>query len=59
MVWCREIELAAAVGLNVILTDGERMVGSRLGRTLFYVEREGVHDCEICGFPHIHHIYVI
>ena len=28
---------------------------ARLGRTLYYVEREGVHDCEICGFPHIHH----
>lgn len=53
--WCREIEPAQGVGLNVILTDGEQMVGSRLGRTLYYVEREGVHDCEICGFPHIHH----
>ena len=53
--WCREIEPAAEVGLNVMLTDGEQMVGSRLGRTLYYVEREGVHDCEICGFPHIHH----
>jgi len=53
--WCREIKRAEGVGLNVILTDGEQMVGSRLGRTLYYVEREGVHDCEICGFPHIHH----
>ncbi len=40
--WCREIEPAARIGLNVILTDGEQMVGSRLGRTLYYVEREGV-----------------
>jgi predicted glutamine amidotransferase len=38
-----------------MLTDGEQLVGSRLGRTLYYVERQGVHDCEICGFPHIHH----
>ena len=53
--WCREISPTAGIGLNVILTDGEQMVGSRLGRTLYYVEREGVHDCEICGFPHIHH----
>ncbi len=53
--WCREIEPAAGIGLNVILTDGARMVGSRLGRTLYYVEREGVQDCEICGFPHVHH----
>ncbi len=53
--WCHEIEPAAAPSLNVILTDGEQMAGSRLGRTLYHVEREGVHDCEICGFPHIHH----
>jgi glutamine amidotransferase len=53
--WCREINPAARIGLNVIVTDGEQMVGSRLGRTLYYVERQGVHDCEICGFPHIHH----
>ncbi len=51
--WCHEIEPAAALGLNVILTDGEQMAGSRLGHTLYRVEREGVHDCEICGFPHI------
>lgn len=53
--WCREIDPAARIGLNVILTDGDRMAGSRLGRTLFYVERHGVHDCEVCGFPHVHH----
>jgi len=53
--WCCEIEPTARIGLNVVLTDGEQMVGSRIGRTLYYIEREGVHDCEICGFPHIHH----
>jgi glutamine amidotransferase len=53
--WCREIDSAATIGLNILLTDGERLVGSRWGRTLHYVERDGVHDCESCGFPHIHH----
>ena len=53
--WCRDIDPAAKIGLNVILSDGEEMAGSRLGRTLFYVERRGVQDCEICGFPHVHH----
>lgn len=53
--WCDEVDPAAGIGLNVILTDGKQMVGSRVGRTLYYVERDGVHDCEICGFPHIHH----
>lgn len=52
--WCKK-ETDARIGLNVIMTNGEQLLGSRLGRTLFYVERDGVHDCEICGFPHIHH----
>ena len=53
--WCLEIDPAARIGLNVLLTDGSRLVGSRWGRTLHFVERLGVHDCEICGFPHIRH----
>ena len=53
--WCREIDSQAKISLNVLWTDGERMVGSRLGRTLWYLEREGIHVCEICGKPHVHH----
>jgi predicted glutamine amidotransferase len=53
--WCREIDPAKPIGLNVILTDGEQMVGTRFGRTLYHLERDGVYDCEICGFPHVHH----
>ena len=53
--WCHQIDSAARIGLNILLTDGERLVGSRWGRTLHYVERSGVHDCEVCGFPHIRH----
>lgn len=53
--WCREIDPRARIGLNVILTDGSELVGSRIGRGLCFVERDGVHDCEICGFPHVHH----
>jgi glutamine amidotransferase len=53
--WVREAGPTAKIGLNVILTDGREMVGSRIGRPLQFVERRGVHDCEICGFPHVHH----
>ncbi len=53
--WCREIDPAAPIGLNVVLTDGKRLVGSRLGRTLWYVERHQIYDCDICGRPHVHH----
>ena len=45
----------AKLGLNMILTNGEGIWGTRLGRTLHYVERPGIYDCQICGFPHIHH----
>ena len=43
------------LGLNIILSDGERLVGTRFNRSLYFVDRKGVYDCEICGFPHIHH----
>lgn len=41
--------------LNFLLTDGRRLVASRWNRDLHLVERVGVHDCEICGIPHIDH----
>jgi predicted glutamine amidotransferase len=53
--WCRDIDPTARLGLNLLVTNGHEMIGSRLGRPLQFVERRGVHDCEICGFPHIHH----
>jgi glutamine amidotransferase len=51
----RKTDAAATIGLNVLLSDGEELVGARWGRTLWYVERDQVQDCEIWGFPHIHH----
>lgn len=54
--WAEELAKGKPVGLNLILSDGESIVGSRLGRTLYMVARTGVYDCEICGFPHIHHM---
>lgn len=41
--------------LNFLLTDGELLVATRLRNSLSWVERLGVHDCEICGIPHIQH----
>ena len=40
--------------LNFLLTNGETLVASRWNNTLHWVQRLGVHDCEICGIPHIH-----
>ena len=53
--WCKEAGPSSELGLNLMLSDGDQLVGSRVGRSLSYVERDGVYDCEVCGFPHIHH----
>ncbi len=53
--WCHTVDVGSRIGVNILLTDGQQFAGSRWGRTLYYVERHGVHDCEICGFPHIWH----
>lgn len=51
----RDTAPTKALGLNIMITDGHRVIGSRIGRSLFAVERKNVTDCEICGFPHIRH----
>lgn len=53
--WCRDVDPDAPVGLNIVLTDGDRLVGSRLGRTLWFLERDHVFTCDICGKSHVHH----
>ena len=52
---CREIDPDRAISLNLLWTDGGQLVGSRLNRTLWYLERDGIVPCEICGEPHVHH----
>ncbi len=51
----REIDPNTRPGLNIIMTDGQRVFGTRLGRTLYHVYRDNIVDCQICGFPHVHH----
>lgn len=53
--WSRAAAPSEPAGLNVILSDGERMVGTRYNRPLFYLERHGVQSCDICDVPHIAH----
>jgi glutamine amidotransferase len=52
---CEQVSPEKAARLNFLLTDGHVMVASRWNRDLHVVKRFGVHDCEICGVPHIHH----
>jgi glutamine amidotransferase len=53
--WSREIDPEPAISLNVLWADGSHLVGSRLNRTLWYLERDGLVQCEICGRSHVHH----
>ncbi|MCA9085223.1 MAG: class II glutamine amidotransferase [Planctomycetaceae bacterium] len=41
--------------LNFLLTDGHVMIVTRWNNSLYWVSRVGVHDCEICGIPHVKH----
>lgn len=41
--------------LNWILTDGHVLLASRWHNDLHWLHRHGVHDCEICGIPHVRH----
>lgn len=40
------------LALNLLWTVGHSLAGSRFGRSLWYVEREGAHRCEVCGGQH-------
>ncbi len=53
--WCQDIDPTRAVGLNVVLSDGDNLVGARLNRSLWYLERSKIIECGICGRPHVHH----
>ena len=53
--WSAQIAPDRPVGLNIVLTDGHHVIGSRYNRSLHYLVREHVYDCPICGKPHVHH----
>lgn len=53
--FCTDVDPDAPIGLNVVLTDGATLVGSRLGRTLWHLRRDRVYICDICGRSHVHH----
>lgn len=52
---CAEVSPDTPAQLNFLLTNGSVLLATRLRNSLFYVERRGLHDCEICGIPHVHH----
>lgn len=64
--WSAAEDPAAEVALNVLWSDGDRVAGSRLNRSLWYRERDHPFVCAICGSQHAeppahepYHTYVI
>ena len=53
--WAGEVAPGKPVGLNTVLTDGERLVGSRLNRSLHFIRRDHQFECPVCEKPHVHH----
>ncbi len=53
--WTRELVPSGTLGLNVLWSDGRHMVGTRINRSLWYLERDGAFECPMCRKPHIHH----
>lgn len=52
--WSDEADPGSEVALNTILTNGHETVGTRVGRSLWYVDRNLVHPCDICdGALHV------
>lgn len=50
--WSRETDSGDEVALNLLWTVEEELVGTRLGRSLWYLERDHVYSCPVCGDFH-------
>lgn len=53
--WSQAVQVEEPPALNIVLTDGEQLVGSRYGRTLWHLVRTEVTVCGICGRKHVQH----
>lgn len=53
--WSKQVDPNARIGLNIVLTDGDHLIGSRINRSLHYLVRDHTFDCPICRRPHVHH----
>ncbi len=53
MAWSEEADPTAEVALNLLWTNGADLLASRLNRTLWYVQRDRVHPCDVDGALHV------
>lgn len=47
--WCAAAGSCENLGLNIIMSDGRRILGTRWQQTLWMLERSGISDVELCG----------
>ncbi len=52
--WTRESDSKAELALNLLWSDEDQLVGTKLGRSLWYLQRDEPLECEICGHRHAH-----
>ena len=50
--WTRDMAAAPEPALNILWTFGTNLIGSRLHRSLWYLERRAPRLCRICGARH-------
>jgi predicted glutamine amidotransferase len=50
---CKQAAPDRTAKLNTILTNGSVTIASRFRNELHWLHRDGIHDCEICGIPHV------
>ncbi len=52
--WCHMVDSETNPALNIVLTDGNQLIGSRLGRSLWFLYRQLTFVCDICEKSHVH-----
>jgi glutamine amidotransferase len=52
---CETSGVGRRAKLNILLTDGRIAVATRWNNSLWWLFREGIHDCEVCGIAHVRH----
>jgi glutamine amidotransferase len=50
--WCEAAGAAEPPALNFLWADGNKLAGSRFGRTLWWVPTHGLSECPVCGKTH-------
>jgi glutamine amidotransferase len=53
--WAKEAAPDQMAGLNIVLTNGYELIGTRLNRSLYHLHRSRIDICDACGRSHVQH----